>query len=51
MTSRQLKRKIILAFKMRYGDKCEEKDVKMKNVNPGVMNLINNANFLLNVGA
>ena len=35
---------------MRYGDKCEEKDVKMKNVNPGVMNLINNANFLLNVG-
>ena len=39
----------VSAFKMRYGDKCEAKGVQMKNKSLGVMNLINNANFLLNV--
>ena len=34
---------------MRYGDKCKSKGAKMKNNSPAVMQLINNANFLLNV--
>ena len=34
---------------MRYGDKCKTKGAKMKNNSPAVMQLINNANFLLNV--
>ena len=34
---------------MRFGDKCKEKSTKMTDDNNSVTDLINNANFLLNV--
>ena len=34
---------------MRFGEKCKEKTTKMTEDSPRVTDLINNANFLLNV--
>ena len=40
---------IYLAYRMRFGEKCKEKTTKMTEDSPRVTDLINNANFLLNV--
>ena len=48
-TNRDRLLKLTLAYRMRFGEKCKEKTTKMTEDSPRVTDLINNANFLLNV--
>ena len=40
-----------IAYRMRFGEKCKEKTTLLTEDSPRVTDLINNANFLLNVSA